>query len=253
MITKKELRQLFEYRKDGNLIHKTKTTRRNIGDIAGCLYDKRIIITVQKINYKLYELIYIYHYDNINQYTKIFHKNGNQLDNRIENLIAIDMTPNRIIDKDFLHQLFYYIDGKLYWKISPDGNATKVGSRAGYNRIDGYRGCTIQSKTFQEHRIIYIYHYDIFDYNFDIDHINKIKDDNRIENLRLVTEQENLFNVNASGASFKKDSNKWQSYITITGKKIYLGYFDNKEEAHNTYLEAKKKYHIIPDRKPNAN
>ena len=79
-----------------------------------------------------------------------------------------------------------------------------------------------------------------------IDHINGQRSDNRISNLRVVTQQENMFNQpKAKGFHFKKDCNKFESYIKINRKKIYLGIFQTEEEARQAYLDAKKIYHKI--------
>ena len=65
-----------------------------------------------------------------------------------------------------------------------------------------------------------------------------------MNNLRIVTNQENQFNRNAKG--YHKNGKKFQAQISINGKNINLGMFDTKEEAHQAYLQAKEKYHIIP-------
>lgn len=78
-----------------------------------------------------------------------------------------------------------------------------------------------------------------------IDHINMNRSDNRWENLREVTHQENCFNTNAKGYYFNKDVGKYQSQIIINKENIYLGLHETEEEAHNAYLEAKKVYHVI--------
>jgi hypothetical protein len=84
-----------------------------------------------------------------------------------------------------------------------------------------------------------------------LDHINEEKkgiegrSDNRICNLRIVTNQQNCFNTNAKGYYLHKPSNKWLSHIGINYKQIHLGLFNTEEEARIAYLEAKKKYHII--------
>ena len=82
----------------------------------------------------------------------------------------------------------------------------------------------------------------------EIDHINGIRDDNRICNLRSVTRQQNQFNrkkVKGFYKGFYKDSIYYVSQIYINKKKIYLGYFNTEQEARNAYLQAKEKYHII--------
>lgn len=79
-----------------------------------------------------------------------------------------------------------------------------------------------------------------------IDHINGDKLDNRICNLRSVTQQKNCFNKkNIKGFHFRPKLNKWHCQINSCGKKIYLGLYNTKEEAHQTYLDAKKIYHVI--------
>ena len=62
-------------------------------------------------------------------------------------------------------------------------------------------------------------------------------------NLRIVTSQENSFNTNAKG--YIKKGKKFQAHIRINNKQIYLGYYDTEKDAHQAYLEAKEKYHII--------
>jgi hypothetical protein len=78
-----------------------------------------------------------------------------------------------------------------------------------------------------------------------IDHINNIRDDNRIDNLRSITKQQNGFNTKSKGYSYNKKLSKYRAYITIDKKQIHLGYFNIEEEARQAYTDAKKIYHII--------
>lgn len=79
-----------------------------------------------------------------------------------------------------------------------------------------------------------------------IDHINGVRDDNRICNLRNVNNQKNQWNqTKAKGYNWYKKTNKWMAGIKINNKRIHLGYFNTEEEARNAYLEAKEKYHAI--------
>jgi hypothetical protein len=78
-----------------------------------------------------------------------------------------------------------------------------------------------------------------------IDHINRIKNDNRIENLRSVTLSENQWNRNAKGYNWKKSHNKYEVKIKVNNKHIWIGLFDTEIEASEAYLKAKEKYHII--------
>ena len=66
-----------------------------------------------------------------------------------------------------------------------------------------------------------------------------------MNNLRIVTNQENNFNKNAK--RFTKSKNKYRAYINLNNQQFYLGTFNTEEEAHKAYLQAKEKYHIIPE------
>lgn len=78
-----------------------------------------------------------------------------------------------------------------------------------------------------------------------IDHINRIRNDNRFINLRDVNTQKNGFNRKANGYTFVKKTQKYKAAIGINYKQVYLGHYDTEEEASQAYLDAKKIYHII--------
>jgi len=78
-----------------------------------------------------------------------------------------------------------------------------------------------------------------------LDHENRIKNDNRISNLRILTHSENISNNDAKGYCFHKHNKKWVSTITKNKQTIHLGYFNTEEEARQAYLSAKKIYHKI--------
>lgn len=79
-----------------------------------------------------------------------------------------------------------------------------------------------------------------------LDHINGVRDDNRISNLRSVSNQQNQWNrTSAKGYYWNKEANKYQTQITLNGKVIYLGLFKTEDDARQSYINAKEKYHII--------
>ena len=115
---------------------------------------------------------------------------------------------------------------------------------------NGYKRLKINKKMYQYHRVIYLLHnndWEITDSSIDncIDHIDRDKLNNNINNLRVVSIQQNQWNNNCKGYCWDKSKNKWQSQITIDGEVKYLGCFKKEEDARNTYLAAKKIYHII--------
>ena len=82
-----------------------------------------------------------------------------------------------------------------------------------------------------------------------IDHINRDKLDNRKENFRHVTKSENRINSktrtnNTSGVQgVRFEQGKWRVRISVNGKYLHLGMFDDFDVAVKTRLEAKKKYY----------
>jgi len=108
----------------------------------------------------------------------------------------------------------------------------------------------INKKVYRLSRIIYKAHnkdweIDNSSMNNFIDHINTNSLDNRIENLRVLTHQQNQFNRNAKGYCWMERLKKYQSQICIDGKIKYLGLFHNEEDAHIAYLNAKEIHHKI--------
>lgn len=80
-----------------------------------------------------------------------------------------------------------------------------------------------------------------------VDHINGIKTDNRLENLRVVTRRQNMQNLNCHrkgklvGANYDKRrahlDRPWASRVKINGKNIHLGCFKTELEAHEMYMK----------------
>lgn len=83
-----------------------------------------------------------------------------------------------------------------------------------------------------------------------VDHINHNVYDNRKQNLRIVTNTQNIQNskpnsknkTGVPGVDFRKDCKKWMVRITINGNRIRLGSFDTFEEAVQARIEAENKY-----------
>jgi len=157
-----------------------------------------------------------------------------------------------ITQKRLQEVLFYNPETGVFINTKNRSNA-KAGDIAGYKRTDGFIIIRIDGIKYSAHRLAWLYVYGEFPENF-LNHINEIKDDNRLCNLNLTTNQQNQHSLtnpqtnNTSGfrgVSWVKPSKKWIAIIKINGKKKYLGLFITAELAYEAYLKAKKELHQI--------
>lgn len=147
------------------------------------------------------------------------------------------------LTQNLLRELFEYRDGNLYWKIS-SGNMTHAGDKVSPKNHQKYCQVGINGKRYYIHRIIYLYHHGYLPKY--LDHIDRDPLNNKIENLREVTQSQNCMNSKSfknssskfKGVSWDKNRNKWRSYIFINGKQKHLGQFTNESDAAKAYNKA---------------
>lgn len=113
----------------------------------------------------------------------------------------------------------------------------------------GYIDCSIfyngRGYKMLGHRLAWYLHYGELPKN-NIDHIDSNTSNNKIYNLRDVTQQQNNWNRNnTKGYYWHKKAKKYHARIMMNLKIISLGLFDDELDARNAYLEAKAKYHVI--------
>ena len=139
--------------------------------------------------------------------------------------------------KEFLeeHCEFSEEHKTLVWKKSPSNRAL-VGKPIGSITKEGYW----RSHNQLVHRLVWLMFKGEAPHN-DIDHINGIRTDNRLENLRVVSRMRNLWNRrDVKGYIFNPTTKKYQARIRNNYKHIHLGVFNTAEEAHNAYMKAKQ-------------
>jgi len=143
----------------------------------------------------------------------------------------------------------YRADGVLVYKANPRHPSCKtskfIGKEVCGDDGSGYVSCRLLGQTFKVHQIVWLLHAGKFP-PMPIDHINRNRKDNRIENLRLATDIENMQNLvvstRPSAGTYKSlRSGRYCARLTHNNRKIYLGYYDTQEEANKAYREAKKK------------
>jgi len=141
--------------------------------------------------------------------------------------------------------------GVFVWKVNK-GPRAAVGTIAGTVDSYGYIRIQLDKKAYRAHRLVWFYVYGQWSEK-ELDHINRIKTDNRLENLRDVSQSENQWNRDKyknntsgfAGVCWHKHSKKWAAQISAFGRGKCLGYFDTLEAANAAYVAAKENLHKI--------
>ena len=139
------------------------------------------------------------------------------------------------------------LTGKVFWRKNG-----KTALNSSYT--NGYQYGRIRGKMYMAHRVIWALWYGKWP-NGDIDHINHIKTDNNIANLRDVTHLENQRNKamrhdnisGFNGVSWSKDRQMWIATIRDGTKKINLGRYADFHEAVVARMDAEKFYGYHPN------
>jgi hypothetical protein len=132
------------------------------------------------------------------------------------------------------------------------GNNTKEGEICGSVDADGYLRMMLDGRVYRLQRLAWFYCYGVWP-NGVVDHKNRVRDDNRIDNLRDVSQSVNMENQtnsrSARGTGFLGVTvcqSKYQARIQKDGRPFFIGSFSTPEEASRAYWDAKKRLHEIP-------
>lgn len=178
------------------------------------------------------------------------------------------MSAKELPSPELLRQLLRYEPetGKLFWLPRGQPNSVAIGEIKRWNgRYAGKPAMTIRTKSghlrgdingvkFYAHRVAWAIHYGAWP-DDEIDHINGVADDNRIDNLRAADKSVNMRNqrlkkTNKSGAHgvfWSKHINRWKASIYADGRSIHLGCFVDFADAFSARKEAEKKHGYHPN------
>ena len=119
---------------------------------------------------------------------------------------------------------------------------TRLNAVAGSKTEHGHCVIRIDGRVYSCHRLAWLYVHGRWPSD-QIDHINWVRDDTRIANLRECSNAENNQNRRGIGVSFNKRRSKWKAEICVNYHRIFLGEFRDKESAIKAYYAAKIKLH----------
>ena len=141
------------------------------------------------------------------------------------------------------------ITGIFTWKKLLAKNHMKVGDKAGTFK-NGYIRIILKGVKYYAHRLAWFYVNGVWP-SKDIDHKNRNGLDNRWDNLREATHNQNMHNkkihknnvTGYKGVSYVKKGNRYKASIKVNFKTVYLGCFKTPEEAHAVYCKAAEELH----------
>lgn len=138
--------------------------------------------------------------------------------------------------------------GVFRWRVTYGGRI--AGNVCGTTGPDGYINIGLDRKIYKAHRLAWLFMFGVWPHNH-IDHKDGDRGNNRINNLRVCTQNQNNKNARKrtdnksgfKGVSRKAGWRKWVSQCQSDGKKIHIGYFDTAEEAALAYDETVRRLH----------
>ena len=160
-----------------------------------------------------------------------------------------------MLTQEQVKELFYYFDGSLFYRHK--GLRTKIGQLVGHENGNGYKRVDVNGKKQYVHRLIWVYFYGDIGDKF-VDHIDCNRQNNNIQNLRLVDRSLNGLNrakarkdstsglIGVSSGKTKKGTLQFTAKLVIKGQTIYQKNFKTAEDAHKAYIEQKNKQGILP-------
>lgn len=140
----------------------------------------------------------------------------------------------------FYHLSYCPSTGFFSYVHTKRGCRMKVGDRAGFLDNAGYIRLLVDGRKYQAHRVAWLLYYHVWP-DGQVDHINNVRDDNRIDNLQVVTNRVNCgkrlshFSPHGVGVSFDKRRGVFGSSAWYNGRNNYIGSFKTKEEAAIAY------------------
>lgn len=233
--------EMFEY-VNGHLFWKKTNSRKfKIGDRAGSVVtdgdERKIYINKKPILEK--RIIYTMFHGEIPDGYNVYRYNNDRTDNRIENLYLKKKPAavrNYVLTRDLIDKYLYIENSVVYRKFN-NKETSKILKR-GYYQIRVGPGYKYKPKRFFMHHIVWIWYNGPIPDGYEIDHINRDKLDNRIENLRCVKKHVNLSNNNSKGYSYCKKSNRWICRVTRNGNTIRTA-TKNEEDAKRWVKETR--------------
>jgi len=136
------------------------------------------------------------------------------------------------LTQDEVHSLFKLRNGELFWKVKH--KCVFPGDLAGGPQRNGYWRIKINGRSYKRSRLVWLYVHGVDSYPRFLDHINRDRSDDRIENLKLVTHGENQSNRSWGSSRCRyvyREGNRWRVRVATPCGRRSLGRFDTEQDA----------------------
>lgn len=164
--------------------------------------------------------------------------------------IELNRTDYTQLTQAELHEWLLYDPQTGLFTRKKRGRGIKLGASCERPHRDGYVRVQVRGGVYFAHRLAWLYVFGAWPAS-ELDHINRIRNDNRIGNLREVTRSQNRQNSNGvrtsksqlKGVHWENARKLWRSQIRVNGREVFLGRFKDPLAAHMAYVEAAKTLH----------
>jgi len=175
---------------------------------------------------------------------KVRHIDGDRLNNSYANLLCASST---VLDQELLKKLIHYdpLTGEFTHNITC--GKVRNGALAGCKNSQGYNQIALVSVPYLAHRLAFLYMEGKVPEN-EVDHIKGVRFDNRWENLRKATREENMrnackYSTNTTGVTgVYRSGTRYRAVLEINGKSKSFGTFTTMEEAAEARKQGEIKY-----------
>lgn len=236
-LSTEDLRKLLHYCPDTGIFTWVRTLKKGL--VAGTPHKSGFLrVNLRGESYFMHRLAWLWVYGEFPR-TTLLHINGVKTDNRICNLTA-DGKVGVLLDYIRSRLTYSPTEGEFYWVSDGSKLNTSLTGR-------GYVKTSVLGKIHYIHRLAWLWVHGRWP-DYEIDHINRVKTDNRLDNLREVNSSENCQNRLVDGPSGLPGvrmgkSGSWETSIAFRGRQVRVTGFATPEEASEMHIELKKRLH----------
>jgi HNH endonuclease/AP2 domain len=255
-LTHERLKEILKYDPEtGDFIRKIPAAfnKCKAGDtVGGATHNGFLRVSIDGKTHYLHNLAWFYIKSEWTD-KKIYHLNGIKTDNRFNNLSesTYQGIDKNNITQEILKYLLNYNPETGIFTCKCKYGKNNIGDIVGASTTLGYISIMLNYKKYLAHRLAWLYVYGVLP-DKHLDHIDGIKNNNKITNLREATRSQNQQNQNKAqvgnksgylGVSWCNQKKKWKAEISKNRKHSQLGFFNCPKEAHQAYVQAKRELH----------